>query len=498
MRFMRAGLVIIGFVCLLTPAVTSASGDSASVIGPASVPADGKTEIVVEVNLPGAQQHVAIGLRQIGDTQIPLVIRPYFSCFEATVCYADSLTNIQKTAVGVYGTGKLDFYIRSTTPSNSVTLVPYIVPDSWHHIPMQSYDNLAVTISFTQAALPHNVSSIASKADGSKSSVSVAGVIDANSIESMDYDRVTPGKSAPADGKTGIRINVFIRNLNGAPISGAHVTLKQVNGNSPVNVLDVTGRMNMQTGFPVPPGQTDENGMQGFIVTSGTVRNAVQFVPSVTTPGWPVTDLNYLPATVSFTPVRINPTPKPTTRHGGVVSASTPAPAPTPKVIVAPRPADCAPRANDEIVNETIGQFFCFAGLNLRVDSVQTVDKADNSPLLTKDLQTTQDPNLGYIVVKITMQNRSESKTQSYPGNWLGFDLAGGSKLDLGVVSGEYVGAGLSQPPAQLAPGQSLEVTYVVANWDRTPIRTMYLYRNVGNRDNDPGVQYARFSVTGL
>ena len=277
---MRVCLVIAGCVALFAnfavPNVVSATGDSAIVKGAASAPADGKTEIMVEVSLPGAQDNVALALRQIGDTQIPLQIRAEESCFIATVCYSGALTPIQKTEAGVLnsiGTNArtVDFYIRSNTPSNSVTLVPYIVADSWHHIAMQSYDNLAVTIAFTRtsAQLPHPVASI-----------------------------------------------------------------------SP--------------------------------------------------PSYP------------------SPTPAPT---------------------------NCAPHTNNQIVGEAIGQFFCFAGLNLRVDSVQTVDKADNSPLLTRNLTTQQDPDLGYIVVKVTMQNRSNSQSQTYPGNWLGFDFADGSKMELGVVS---------------------------------------------------------------
>jgi hypothetical protein len=181
-----------------------------------------------------------------------------------------------------------------------------------------------------------------------------------------------------------------------------------------------------------------------------------------------------------------------------VSSATTPAPTPTPKVVLAPRTLKCTHRPMDEVTDERVGQFFCFAGVNLRVDSVQTVAKVDSSPLLTKNINTQPDPDLGYIVVKVTMQNRSASSAQTYPGNWLGFDLADGSKIDLGLINAEYVGPNLNDPPNELAPGQTLQATYVVVNWNRSPITTMYIKRNVGNGENDPGVQYARFNIAGL
>jgi hypothetical protein len=217
--------------------------------------------------------------------------------------------------------------------------------------------------------------------------------------------------------------------------------------------------------------RTDANGRAQFEVTSGTPYSAVPLVAADVTDGIQLMNL----AVVSFTPVQpaASATPQP-------VGSGT----------------ACKARPMDEVVDEPLGRFFCFAGLNLRLDSIQTIDKADGSALLTKNVNTGVDPDLGYVIVKVTMQNRSHSRSQNFPVNLLGFDLADGTKIDVDNVNASYAGANLDDTPDSLQPGESLQITYVVVNWNnRSPIRTLYMKRNVGDAQNDPGIQYVRFAV---
>src|ERR1700736_4986845 len=91
--------------------------------------------------------------------------------------------------------------------------------------------------------------------------------------------------------------------------------------------------------------------------------------------------------------------------------------------------------AADAIKDEQVGKYFLFAGLNTRVDRIETVAKPDGNPVLQNigdwgayEHSDTQ----GYLLVHMTSQNPSSSEDRGVnAGNcayYIGYELADGSQ----------------------------------------------------------------------
>lgn len=430
-----------------TVSIWGVGTNNQNLVAGTSAPADGRTEIWIQVVIKDASGMQLYGPKNVAlkaqDPNSPVqIVQAGPFCFSACTTWL----------------------VSSKVPVPSVTLYAVDLTDS---ITL----NQTLTVSFTQPTPPPPPTPTPAglgKVDPKTSNVFVKGVrLPAN----RDY--IVPGTSAPADGQSQIWVEVDLRDPVGNPVLGKSIDLRPQEPFSGAQIVHAAQAMpDGSMVFSVTSTQPGQMSLSGYDTT-----DSITLAKTVT---------------ISFTKPPPTPSPPPTPRPRPTpVSAEHPDVHPS----AAPATQNCAPHGMNEIVDESVGRFFCFAGLNLRVDSVQAIDKADQSPLLTKNLNTQADPDLGYIVVRVTMQNRSAGHKQNYPGNWLGFDLADGSKIEPGVVSAEYAGPALSTPPNELDPGQSLQITYVVVNWNRSPIRTMYLVRNVGDADNDPGVQSARFSL---
>jgi len=146
------------------------------------------------------------------------------------------------------------------------------------------------------------------------------------------------------------------------------------------------------------------------------------------------------------------------------------------------------------IKDEPLGKYFFFAGVNARVDAIQTNTKKDSNPVLKSAADIAEDK--GYIVVKVTMQNPSASMDRGVPGNLFGFELQDETQISETGADAFYSGQSLTDPAIDtLHPKQTVQFTYVFGGWSGSAITKMFMKKNSGGDENSVGVQYARFQI---
>lgn len=165
-------------------------------------------------------------------------------------------------------------------------------------------------------------------------------------------------------------------------------------------------------------------------------------------------------------------------------------------------------RAGDTMKDEEVGKYFLFAGLNTRIDSIETVAKADGNPILANigDWGAyAHSDTQGYLLLHMTSQNPSSSEDRGVnAGNcayYIGYELADGSErnTDRGpdrVVMGKNnveVQDGL-----QLHPKETKEFTSVLLAWDGSPVTKLFIKVNDGCTGYPAyglGAQYVRILI---
>jgi hypothetical protein len=145
--------------------------------------------------------------------------------------------------------------------------------------------------------------------------------------------------------------------------------------------------------------------------------------------------------------------------------------------------------------DRSLDQWFVFAGLRTRIDSIQSVAQADGNKILA-DVNT-QDPAKGYLILTLEYQNPTNSTDVSVPGINFSFELSDGSTLDApaSTVYGPYVGDGTKQVADTIHPKEHVTVRYVIVDWDGTAITKMFMERNSGDDSNSAGDQKDRFAI---
>jgi len=142
-----------------------------------------------------------------------------------------------------------------------------------------------------------------------------------------------------------------------------------------------------------------------------------------------------------------------------------------------------------------LDQWFVFAGLRTKIDSIQSVAQADGNKILG-DVNT-QDPSKGYLILTIEYQNPTNSTDVSVPGINFSFELSDGSTLDGSASSiyGPYVGDGTKTAADTLHPKEHVKVRYVIVDCDGTAVTKMFMERNSGDDSNSSGDQKDRFQI---
>jgi hypothetical protein len=165
-------------------------------------------------------------------------------------------------------------------------------------------------------------------------------------------------------------------------------------------------------------------------------------------------------------------------------------------------------KAGDAMKDEQVGKYFLFAGLNTRIDSIETVAKADGNPIISNigDWGAyAHSDTQGYLLVHMTSQNPSSSEDRGVSaGNctyYIGYELEDGSQrnTDRGpdrVVMGKNnieVQDGL-----QLHPKETKEFTSVLLAWDGSPVTKLFMKVNdgcTGYPAYGVGAQYVRIPI---
>src|SRR5579884_829140 len=127
----------------------------------------------------------------------------------------------------------------------------------------------------------------------------------------------------------------------------------------------------------------------------------------------------------------------------------------------------------DKLTDKPLNTYVNFAGIETRIDKIETVASADGRPILQKAGGTNS--GTGYIIVTVSMQNPSASNSIAIPGVSLGFELADGSQIDEAAPAGSYLVPSLSDLPDTLHPKQHVTVSYVVTNWNGQVLTKMFL-----------------------
>lgn len=147
----------------------------------------------------------------------------------------------------------------------------------------------------------------------------------------------------------------------------------------------------------------------------------------------------------------------------------------------------------DKLTDKPLNQYVNFAGMRTRIDKIETVANGDGRPILQKAGGTND--GTGYIVVTVSMQNPSDSKSITIPGANFGFELADGTQIDEAGASGYFILPSLNEPPDALHPKQHVTLAYVITNWNGQPITKMFVKNNSGTDDNNTGYRYLRFQI---
>jgi len=165
-------------------------------------------------------------------------------------------------------------------------------------------------------------------------------------------------------------------------------------------------------------------------------------------------------------------------------------------------------KAGDAMVDETVGKYFLFAGLNTRIDGIQTVAKADGNPILSNIGTWGAYPNSqseGYLLVHFTQQNPSSSEDRGAgAGNCkyeIGYELQDGSQRNMDTPDRVVMGKNNIEAPdgLQLHPKETKEFTYVLVAWNGSPVTKLFLQYKSCKGDYpayDKGAQYVRIPIS--
>lgn len=152
-----------------------------------------------------------------------------------------------------------------------------------------------------------------------------------------------------------------------------------------------------------------------------------------------------------------------------------------------------AARADDTMVDKPLGKTFLFAGVNVRIDSIEIANSKVDNPAL-KDMDTNNDAP-GYVVIRVTMQNPTSGQDRSVPGITWGWEASDGTQRDMGGADQQYAGKSLIEVPGTLHPKQTIQLTYVIGAYNNSPLTKLFMKRNSGDENSDTGSQYVRFQL---
>lgn len=155
-----------------------------------------------------------------------------------------------------------------------------------------------------------------------------------------------------------------------------------------------------------------------------------------------------------------------------------------------PQPAQGA--GIKKLTTVPVGKYFPFAGMNVRVDSVETVERGDSRKIVEK-IPGGFDHNKGYIMVTATVQNPSDSNSIDFPSLWIGFELEDGTQIEEASPAGTFLATSLRDAPSSLHPKQHVAVVFALVEWDGSAPTKMFFRENGGTEGNDAGYQYVRF-----
>lgn len=148
---------------------------------------------------------------------------------------------------------------------------------------------------------------------------------------------------------------------------------------------------------------------------------------------------------------------------------------------------------NMHIKDATLNTTYRFAGIDLRVDKIETVVKGDKRPIAIKSEIGDRDD--GYIVVTLSMQNPTSSEELCVPGQALGFELKDGTQIDQTAPPFAYIAPSLADVPGKLHPKQRINVVYVFDRWNGQALTKMFVQRSSGCEGNNAGLGYLRFQL---
>lgn len=134
-----------------------------------------------------------------------------------------------------------------------------------------------------------------------------------------------------------------------------------------------------------------------------------------------------------------------------------------------------------------------FAGMDLRIDKIETVAKGDSRPIAVKSLINDRDD--GYIMVSVSIQNSSPTEMRCVPGPNLGFELQDGSQIDENSPPFQYLVPSLAELPGKLHPKQRINLVYVIDRWTGSAPTKMFFKQNSGCEENNSGLGSLRFQL---
>lgn len=160
-------------------------------------------------------------------------------------------------------------------------------------------------------------------------------------------------------------------------------------------------------------------------------------------------------------------------------------------LLVTPPPARA--EMNMAVADAQLTQQIRFAGLDWRVDKIESVAKGDARPASVKT-QIDQE-STGYFMITVSMQNPSATESRSVPGLLFGFELADGSQIDEGGPAGQYIVPSFAEIPGSLHAKQRVNVTYVISSWSGSAPTKMFVKVNSADDSNQSGRGYLRFQL---
>jgi hypothetical protein len=157
--------------------------------------------------------------------------------------------------------------------------------------------------------------------------------------------------------------------------------------------------------------------------------------------------------------------------------------------LILPQPAPAA--GIKKLTTVPLGKYFPFAGMNVRVDKVETVEHGDGRKILDR-ISGGFDRAKGYILITLSVQNPSDSDDIDMPSTQVGFELADGTQIDEAGPAGSFIAASLKDAPNSLHPKQHVQIVYALTEWNGEAPTKMFFHVNGGTAGNDAGYQYVR------